>query len=194
MRIALALATALLLTGCGASPKTQYHILDPVSGVQAPERISQPVSVSAVHIPASLDRREMVLSESGNRVQISGTDRWAGPLGSMVRRILSQDLAARLTGSLVIMPDAPAPSHVTQVVVTVNQFGPQAEGSVALGADWSVVAPESGELVLMRHVHFTNENRVRGANAIAAAMSRLLGRLADDIAATLATRGTSHGN
>lgn len=195
MRIALALATALLLTGCGTSPKTQYHMLDSISGMRAPARLSQPVLVAAVHIPASLDRREMVLSESANSVQISGTDRWTGPLGSMTRRILSQDLAARLTDAMVIMPDAPAPSHVTRIVVTINQFGPQTDGSVALSGDWSVVAPESGELVLMRHVRFTSKNKARGANAIAAAMSRLLGRLADDIAATLTTRErTSHGN
>lgn len=195
MRITLALATTLLLVGCGTSPKTQYHMLDTIPGMRAPVRLSQPVVVAAVRIPPSLDRREMVLSEGANSVQISGTDRWAGPLGSMTRRVLSQDLAARLMGDMVIMPDAPAPSKATRIVVTLSQFGPQPDGSVALGADWSVVAPISGDLVLRRDVHFTASDGARDGNAVAAAMSRLLDRLADDIVATLARREhTSSGN
>ena len=191
MRKILACTSMLLLCGCsvvGSSPKTRFYTLDALTAPNAsgaPARLTHPVTVAAVHIPPSLDRREMVVHTDANSVAISGTDRWTGPLGPMMRRVLSEDLAARLSQESLILPDAPAPPDTRRIVVTVLRFGPAAGGDVVLDANWTVVGAAGGEPILRRDVQFREHRAARDGNAIAAAMSRLLGRLAGQIAGAL---------
>lgn len=191
MRQILACIAMLMLSGCsvlGTSPKTRFYTLDAVvapnaSGAAA--RLAHPVTVAAVHIPPSLDRRAMVVHSDANSVAISGTDRWTGPLGSMARRVLSEDLGARLSQGSVILPDAPAPPDTRRIVVTVLRFGPAAGDDVVLDANWTVVGAAGGAPILRHDVQFREHRAARDGNAIAAAMSRLLARLAEQIAGVL---------
>jgi uncharacterized lipoprotein YmbA len=181
----------LMLCGCsilGSSPKTHFYTLNAVTVPNASDitvRLVHPVTVAAVHIPPSLDRTAMVVYTDANSVGISGIDRWTGPLGPMARRVLSEDLAAHLSRANVIMPGAPAPADTHRIVVTVIRFGPAAGGDVVLDANWSVIGVDSGAPILRRDVQFREHRVAEGGNAIAAAMSRLLARLAKQMATVL---------
>lgn len=191
MRIAFALAALLLLSACsflgGSSPKTHYYTLNEIrtSGVATPH-LTTPIKVAAVHLPGSLDRQEMVLSTSGNSVNISGVDRWSAPLGEMTRRVLSEDLAALLPQDMVIMPKTPAPADVRQIVITLSHFGPQSDGKVGLNAEWSLVNGANGKPTLRRDVHLTENPSGTNGQAVAYAMSQLVARLAGQIANAVA--------
>ena len=102
----IVLACALLLCGCGSSPKTQFFLLDSVSGAQVPR--GRPIQVAAVHIPADLDRQEMVSEPAPGKLDLDSPDRWAAPFDEMVQRTLTQDLAQRLPAQDVIFPNEPA--------------------------------------------------------------------------------------
>jgi hypothetical protein len=177
---ALALLT---LAGCASSPPTRYFALDPAApGSPATDQTAgKPVKVDAVHIPPALDRDSMVRGESDNQLQISAQDRWAGDLGEMIRRVLTQDLAQRLPSGMVVAPQSPAPPSARGLVVDILTFQPQA-GEVVLDADWTLLQGTQSNPVLRRSAHLTAPG-ASSAQGQAQAMSTLLGQLADGIAA-----------
>jgi uncharacterized lipoprotein YmbA len=187
LRRALSLLLVLALADCGSSPKTNYFTLAPVPPQEPPKAaIASPVTVAAVHVPPSLDRREMVRRTGANSVDVSSQDRWTAPLDEMIRRVLSQDLAARLPKDKVVLPDAPAPPRTEQIVVTIAQFGPDAGGKVALDGSWSLLKDGRDAPALRRDIALATGAATADAAAEAAAMSQLLGQLAGRIADTLA--------
>lgn len=186
LRRIIFLLTALVLANCGTSPKTHYFTLTAVPGSeQEKASISSPVAVAAVHVPPSLDRRELVRRTGANTVDISDQDRWTAPLGEMIRRVLSQDLATRLPTEKVVLPDSPSPPHTAQIVVTIAEFGPDANGRTTLDGSWSLLEGGRANPVLRRNVTLETSSSA-GAGSQATAMSELLGQLATRITATLA--------
>jgi len=190
----------LTLTACASSPPTRFFALDPTSSggaaaapAGAESDNAKPVKIDAVHIPPALDRNSMVRGESGNQLQISSQDRWAGDLGEMIRRVLTQDLASRLPGGMVIAPDSPAPPSARGLVVDILTFQPQGTGEVVLDADWTLLEGTQSNPVLRRTVHLTG-SAASSAQGEAAAMSALLGQLADSIAGEIngGSQGTEH--
>lgn len=188
MRKTLALFSTLLLAGCGSSPKTNFYTLSVPPAPTGRHSISSPVQLAAVHIPPSLDRRQMVRMTNENSVQISETDRWSAPFDEMVRNVLSQDLAALLPKGKVILPEAPAPRGAGTLVVTIAQFGPDASGEVKLNGSWALLNNSSGGPQLERDFELDG-GRAANAEATAAAMSRALNQLANTIAADLPKTG-----
>jgi len=177
----IVLVTLLTLAGCASSPPTRFFALDPVSA-GAPSGAGghgAPVKVDAVHIPPALDRESMVRGESDNQLQISSQERWAGDLGEMIRRVLTQDLAERLPSGMVVAPESPAPPSGRGLVIDILTFQPEG-GEVVLDADWTLLQGTQANPVLRRSVHLT-QSAAASAQGEAAAMSALLGQLADDI-------------
>jgi uncharacterized lipoprotein YmbA len=186
MRVAFAIPAVLALASCGSSPQAHYYTLNVATG--APLRrasVSSPVQIAAVHMAETLDRREMVSATGPNSLKISDEDRWSAPLGVMTRRVLSQDLAVLLPPGMVVLPDAPAPATTARIVVTIAQFGLQANGKIVLVGDWSLLKGRTDTPVLRRDVSLQANPGGAGASAQAAGMSELLAQLAGRIAATL---------
>lgn len=177
---------ALTLAACASSPPTRFYTLNAVApAARAGATQGQaPIKIDAVHIPPALDRNSMVRGESGNQLEISSQDRWAGDLGETIRRVLTQDLASRLPAGMVIAPDAPAPASARGVVVDILTFQPRGAGEVVLDADWTLLEGTQSNPVLRRSEHLTTA-AAPSAEGQAAAMSTLLGRLADKIAAQM---------
>ncbi|MDE2051374.1 MAG: membrane integrity-associated transporter subunit PqiC, partial [Gammaproteobacteria bacterium] len=186
----------LTLSACASSPPTRFFALDAVAPGASPAAqraggTSAPVKVDAVHIPPALDRESMVRGASGNQLEISSQDRWAGDLGEMIRRVLTQDLAARLPPGTVIAPDSPAPASARGIVLDILTFQPQS-GEVVLDADWTLVQGTQSNPVLRRSLRLT-EAAAASAQGQAAAMSKLLGELAGRMAADIAEASRSGG-
>lgn len=180
LRTLIFTAFALLLANCGSSPKTNFFTLSakPPSG-QPPAQIARPITVAAVHVPPSLDRREMARGAGANAVDVDEQNRWTAPLGDMIRRVLSEDLADRIAKDRVILPDAPAPPNTGQIVVSISEFGPTG-GTVKLDGSWSLLDPNQ-KLILRRNVNLQTASPAPGANGQAMAMSELLGQLASNV-------------
>lgn len=180
------LTTLLLLAGCGHSPATRFFTLDamPAARPVATAWLA-PVQLDAVHIPEVLDRPELVRQIAANRLQVSEQDRWGAPLGQMMRRVLAQDLLTRLPAGSFVLPDAPKVAGVRGLVVTILQLQADAAGRLTLQASWSLVAGDLTQAAPNHDVQLTAQAPSHDAAAQAAAMSRILGELADRIATTL---------
>jgi len=173
----------LLLAACGHSPPSRFFTLDAAPPAEpAPGRAAvAPVQLDAVHIPAAVDRPEMVTRTGPARVQISGQDRWAAPLGEMMRRVLAQDLASRLPQGAFVFPDAPSPEGARGLVVTVLQLTAAPDGRVDLQASWSLLDPGSNRSVGGDNLRLS-ATAGPGSAGQAQALSAVLGQLADRIA------------
>lgn len=198
----LAVLASLTLAACASSPPTRFYALNPVAPGASPQPAAgTPVKIDAVHIPPALDRNSMVLGESSNQLDISSQDRWAGDLGEMIRRVLTEDLAQRLPSGMVIAPESPAPANARGIVVDILTFQPQSadqssdqssdksSGEVTLDADWTIVEGTQSNPVLRRSTHLTAA-ATGSAQSEAAAMSTLLGELADSMASGIG--GAAH--
>jgi hypothetical protein len=186
---------AVLVVSCGHSPQTQFFTLAAVRQDGARRTFAgAPVQVRAVHIPAYLDRPERVVGRSQQRLDIMETQQWGGPLDDMIRRVLTEDLTERLPPGMVVAANVPAPSGSQGVVIDIEEFRPDASSEVVLDASWVVLgnAAPSAQGAQANQTIQRGQQRLQmgsgiGADAQVAAMSTLLGRLADAIAATLRT-------
>jgi uncharacterized lipoprotein YmbA len=179
------LVLPLSLAACGHSPATAYFTLDPVApaSISAAAAIA-PVQLAAVHIPAVLDRPELVTQTGPNRVQVNDLEHWAAPLGEMMRRTLAQDLMARLPTGSFALPGAPKPPGARALVVTVLQLTADAQGKVEMQASWSLLAEGSSAASITRNVELSASS-APGPEGEAAGVSRILADLSDRIAADL---------
>jgi uncharacterized protein len=170
-----------LLADCRSSPPKRFYVLDPIP---AQERSSaatgKVVQVAAVNIPASLDRQEMVREGANGSLQISDIDRWGAPLADMTQNVLTRDLAARLPAGAVLPPRTNAPPGTFEITVDLLQFGRDATGNVVLDGGWALYRLGSDTPIMNRQVKLSEGGSTDYASQVQA-MSRLLGRMADDI-------------
>ena len=193
-RPAAAIVLAAALCAC-ASPPTRFYTLDPApaSASVAVARVP-PVRVDAVHLPPGLDRPEIVEEVAANQVTVHDFARWSAPLGEQARRVLTQDLAARLPAGSVTYPDAPKPPLGRGLVVDVLAVS-HADGQAVMDASWTLTlgagaaGPLGGSAAPLaytgRALRVTAPTAGAGAQAAAPEMSALLARLSDAIAADL---------
>ncbi len=196
-RIAGPLLAALfagLLTGCASSPPARFYSLTAAApadsggaaaGASQAPGPAEPLRVAAVHIPAALDRDEIVRLGPGNRLEVSGLDLWGAPLDEMVQRTLTEDLRERLPATQVVLPSSPAPAGTDRIVVDILQFQGDASGTVVFDGSWSLLPPDKTAPSLIRDIHYTETASPSDYGDQAAALSRMLGRLADDIVRSL---------
>ncbi len=174
---------AALPVGCRSSPPKRFYVLDAISGQASFPGPTAPLQIAQVNIPAALDRQEMVSENAPDALQISDVHRWGAPLADMVQNVLTRDLIGRLPVGKVILPRAGAPAGAYEITVDILEFNADAKGNVVLDGGWSLFRLGSDAPIMGRHVTFDERVAPGDYAAQAQAMSRLLGRLADDIAA-----------
>lgn len=186
MRVFIAMAFLLLLTACGSSPKTHFFTLDPAPGSadHAAGWHGSPIEVGGVQLPATLDRLSMVTQGPGEQLNVSDQNRWGAPLDALVRRALTDDLRARLPQGAVLEPGDSTRHNTRVLALNVQRFIGDASGGVVLEADWSV--ERDGNSGDPHHVRIEEQASGLDGSGVAEAMSRALGKLADQVSRSLA--------
>ena len=179
-----ALLAVLTAGGC-SSPEPAYYTLQPTNGATLPGG-TRLVEVVRPGLAGYLDRSDIVLKQSDYRLSVDSQVRWGEPLADMIGRVLAQDLTQRLPGSSVFSNDgAIGADPAVRVEINVQRFDSESDGSVRLVAD---VAVERG----LSHTPFASHAVTlqapggAGAGGLVAAMSALLGELADQVASDIA--------
>jgi uncharacterized lipoprotein YmbA len=141
----------VLLAACGSSPRNNYYLL--TSDVtEAPAGDSPSLGIGPIAVPEYLNRNSLVYSKHGNRLRISSTERWAEPLESGIKRIMSANLASKLdTQDIRSYPWDPAQSPDYGVAVSLWQLDAN-EQRALLEAEWRIVHPATGDSVARRIV------------------------------------------
>jgi uncharacterized protein len=177
-----------VLIACGSSPPTRFYILNEIAPATAPAAAAPnaiPVRVQPLAMAPELDRPELVTRSGPNRVQVAGSDRWAAPLVDQLRRVLSDDLTARLPPGLVADPNEPSTNDPRRLLsIAIDEFYGDDSCAVSLRASWSLTTAHAASQ------HGTEQIQVPASapctGEIPAAMSRAIGVLADRLAGVIA--------
>ncbi len=184
MRLPAALASLLLLAGCGAGDPTYYRLAT-WPGAPHPTGTAIAIAVHAPNVASYLDRDYIVESVTDYRLHLAGNDAWAEPIGDMLGRTLTADLAQRLPddrisgdAGLVRAPDA-------TVDLDVSSLDRDGHGTALLRGTITL-RDAAGVVLRSEKLDLAAPGTGPGSAAFAAAESRLLGDAADRAAGVLA--------
>lgn len=178
------LLLAALPAAC-ASPNPFLYTLAVVPGpvVAGAPRV---VEVRSVAIARYLERSQIVRSSEDYRLDVIGNDWWGEPLDAMLTRVLVQNLTQRMPGSTVFGENgAVSATPDATLGVNVQRLDEGRDGAVVLSGQISVTG---GRHEATRTLRLTAMPAAAGTPALVAAMSNVVGQLADAAALLLAGR------
>ena len=170
---------AVLMAGCGSTPAARFYTLTGTAtgATASPKAVS--VAVGPVTIPATVDRPQIVVNTSANEVQLDEFNRWASPLQNDISRVVAENLSAllgapRVTQTLGVESDF-------RVAIEVQRFESAPGDAATVDAVWTVTRGKDGTARTGRTTA-REPTADKGYDALAAAHSRAVGRLSQDIA------------
>jgi uncharacterized lipoprotein YmbA len=181
-----------LLVACASSPPMHYYTLTevPAASRLTAQQGMEPIRLDRVTIPTELDRSQIVRRLDATQLEIVEDVRWAAPLDETIRRILSNDIAARLPAGAVANPNEPFAGEKRQsLTVDFSEFYGDPACAVTLRATWTLKQAGSNSLQGNEQTQASPQGGCKGAGSIPEAMSQALGQLSDLIAASISGPG-----
>ena len=181
--LAFCLAALPALAGCGAGDPT-YYTLQTWPG-PATEAGPSPIEVRAPSVASLLDRDYIVQATKNYQMELAGNDAWAEPIGDMIARVLTADLAQRFPRATVFRAGSAIGSAPAAVVeLAVDRFDEDASGQVVVHATLAVHAPDEPAATSLP-IALSQPAGGTGTAALVATLSRMLGMIADRAAEQL---------
>jgi uncharacterized protein len=188
MRIALLVAAGSLaaIAAC-SSPNPVLYTIAPATG--SPQSGGpKVVALQQISIPRYLERSQIVASSENYRLDVMSNDWWGEPLGSMLSRVLVEELGQRLPQSTVIGESgAVTASPDATIELNVQRLDEDASGNLLLQAQASVNFKGRGTPSL-RSFRFSVPPPAPGVPGEVTAISTAVGQLADGLASMLVGR------
>ena len=134
----LALAVPLVAAACGSSTDPSLYILTIKPGpvLQGGPPV---VQLREIGLARYLDRREIVRSSDGNRLDVAYNDWWGESLGAMLARVLVVGLSQRLPGSSIYNESGAIASDPNAILaVNIQRLDVDPAGSLELLAQAAV--------------------------------------------------------
>ena len=188
----LAVALGLMVSGCslltgapGTSPNRYYVLTEATDLRQIAHLPDLRLGVGPIQLPDYLDRLAITTRRQPNRVVYSEVDRWAESLDGNVQRILAADLSVLLyTERIALFPWYRTAAPDRRISIDIQRFEVDPEGKVRLWARW-ILRDQDGKRLVAGE--FDERGEVaRNTEAVARAMSDLVGDLARAIAVVVA--------
>ena len=182
-----ALAAVLtLLSGCGTSPPARFYTLSATAAAPTPPPTSTLLlAVGPVTVPSVVDRPEFVVNAGPNELKLDDFNRWAAPLQDSLSRAIAENLVVLLgTPRVIIFPQALATDPDYRVAVEVRTFDSLPGTAAVLDAVWTIRRAKDGKTQTGRTSAREAVDSV-SYEALAAAHSRAVGRLSQDVAAAI---------
>jgi uncharacterized lipoprotein YmbA len=188
-----ALVALVLVSGCSSlftadRTPTNFFVLTATPAGESIRAIKDGpfVGVAPVRIPDYLNHTVIVTRTAGNELDLATFNEWAAPLAANITNVLAENLSAMIPTERVV----PIPANLAipidyEVAVEIVNFERDADGTVQLVARWTVLGDGGRRLMAIRRSGFKALDVSMDYNAIAGAMSTLLGELSRDIAAEI---------
>jgi uncharacterized lipoprotein YmbA len=176
---AICLALSALLTSCAGQADHFYVLRALPDGSRAAAPTFGTHVILGISLPAVVDRREMVINASGDRLLVLEHERWAAPMSELVAATLARDIEQRRADVLVAdrgfdRSGAPA----VNVRVDVVRMSAVRGGGAALEAHWRILDP-AAKTDQIGGGSFTAPLEAGDYAAVARAFSECLSALAD---------------
>jgi uncharacterized protein len=171
------------LASCSSPDPVLYTIgvKDGAIVTSAPKNIE----LRDVGLAGYLDRPQVVLSSDGYRLSVMANDRWGEPLGGMIGRVLSVELAQRLPSSNVYSARSAISVSADAVVeVNIQRMDVGADGALTLLAQAAVKFRNKPQPAARTFTIVKPLDAVTTGTEVAA-ISAAIGELADGLASML---------
>lgn len=178
--------SAALLSGCSSTQDSFYLLTAEGPPLSTRSLDGKSVGVGPLTLPDYIDRAELVFQSDTNRFQVPPDQRWAGDLRENISDVVAVNLGRRLkNGEVSSYPwqSGKEPRHT--VAIRIRQFHAVSGGDAILDVRWDIREGSNGKMLSSDTMLFTEGLSEEGYTGIVAAQSRLLGQLADAIAAAL---------
>jgi uncharacterized lipoprotein YmbA len=186
-------AVLLIMGGCalmgkGTQQPTKSYVLH---SLYSEETKPQPVTdlhdvgilVGPLRMAMYLDRSDVVIRDSQNRIDIADFSQWAGPLQENFSRVLAENLSVLLeTHRVGIFPGTQAQVFDYNVTVDVNQFDGIPGGKTHLRARWVILDKTRKKVLFEKHSLLNQSTKDDSIEAMVAAQSRTVADLSREIA------------
>lgn len=175
---------ALTVAACGTSPDPTLYTLTARAGpVQQTRALA--VELRRIGLAGYLDRSAIVRATVQNRLRVADFDRWGEPLGRMIERVLTENLVERLPNASVFSEAGAISTRPDLVLeIDIQRFDPDANGTLILLAQLAL--RRDGTNATATTLRLTRPIPDATVEAQVAAMSDLLGDLADKVATAIA--------
>jgi uncharacterized protein len=173
-----------VLAAC-SSPNPALYTLAPVPGT--PQGGGPKVIVlREIGLARYLERSQIVRSSEDYRLDVLANDWWGESLGTMIGRVLEEELSQRLPGTTVFGESgAIAADADATVEINILRMDADRTGTVILSAQIAVTFAKSRRAPSTRAVRLTAQPPTPDVKGEVAAISVALGQLADATAALL---------
>lgn len=177
------LPVALIFASCSTGSRSFYVL---TADGPAPSGGGTGIGVGPVSIPEYIDRPNLVIAENPNQLSVAEDHRWAGDLSSSITRVTAANLARRLnTGNVRTYPWQGDEGIRYQVTIDIRQLHAGSDGYAVIEAGWRAYSLPDRSIKASRSFTDREPLAADGYSALVAAQSRLLSRLASDIASSL---------
>jgi uncharacterized lipoprotein YmbA len=191
--IVLAAVVMTVFSGCGSSTPSRFYTLSPtknVTGNVQTDPLSTPIAVGirTLKLPEYL-LRQQIIKRSSNKVVLAEFDRWAEPLEANFKRVLVEDLSYDVpTNNIFLFPAHDSSVVNYQLLLEVTEFEFTGDNRVTLSARWGLAKGESITFLMDKRSLLSEQVSTDSFEEIVAAMSRLVGKLSQEIAMEIRTR------
>ncbi len=179
------LPLAVSIAGCSSPEPVLYTVATAPGAAQT--RGPMVVLVQPIAVAHFLERSQIVRSSEDYKLAVMSNDWWGEPLASMLNRVLIEELSQRLPQSTVIAENGAVSARPDATVeLNILRLDEDSAGNLVLQAQASVRATGHKE-PLLRSFRFAVAPPSPGVPGEVAAISAAVGRLADGLAAMLAS-------
>lgn len=180
------LCCVVVAAGCSVltarEDPTRFYVLSPTADAPTDAPTHLVLGLGPITLPRYLQNSALVRRAGPNEVQFADFDRWAGPLDGQIARTLAEELHVLLgSDRIVTFPWYQDAMLDAAVVIEVFQFEPDTDGQAHLVARWKLMTRD-GAMVRAADVDLHEPVNGRSTDATVGALSRVLGRLAQEIA------------
>jgi uncharacterized lipoprotein YmbA len=174
---------ALLLASCAQSDKSFYVL---TANGPAPSGGGIGLGIGPITLAEYIDRPNLVIQQAPNQLAVAEDHRWAGDLSASIARVTAANLGREMkTGNVRTYPWPRDEEINYQVTLDIRQLHSEADGYAIIEAGWRAYSLPDRKLKASRTFVDREPLAADGYAAMVAAQSRLLARLAENIAAGL---------
>jgi uncharacterized protein len=173
----------ILVSGC-SQPNQKFYVLTADGPSVSGAGIG--IGVGPISVAEYLDRPNLVVQESPNQLAVAEDHRWAGDLSASIARVTAVNLGRQMkSGNVRVYPWQRDEEIRYQVTLDVRQLHSAEDGYAVLEAGWRVYSLPDKRLKASRTYIDREALEANGYAPMVAAQSRMLGRMAQEIASAL---------
>ena len=181
------------LMGKGTQQPTKSYVLH---SLYSEETKPQPVTdlndvgilVGPLRMAMYLDRSDVVIRDSQNKIDIADFSQWAGPLQENFSRVLAENLSVLLeTDRVGIFPGGGVAIYDYNVTVNVTRFDGIPGGKTNLRARWAILDKTRKKILFEKHSLLSQPTKDDSIEAMVASQSQTVGALSREIAEAIKT-------